>query len=334
MRLVEVDPYDDEQLEVLTRIVEEARAQDDPDAFALTIEDIRNEVRYGADLHPDPFTLLLDDDGVAVGHLALDASDYDNRHVVHARFTVRPDRRGEGFGSRLVTEIVRRTRDLGRTTLWIGVAEDDAASTTFLERRGFVPVSPEARRFQVLADVDPAEVDRLERDAAEHRRDYVLERLEPPYDDALLASLVDVTAAINDAPMGALTREDEVFDLGRLQDQERARALRGERFRRVVARHRGTGELGGHTYLVVRPWAPTIGEQWDTAVAREHRGHRLGLALKIEMMRWMAEAEPQITVVETWNNVENTLMIKVNEALGYRLSRRFVIMQRELPTGS
>ena len=35
--------------------------------------------------------------------------------------------------------------------------------------------------------------------------------------------MVEVTAAINDAPMGTLTFEDEVFDLGRLQDIETAR---------------------------------------------------------------------------------------------------------------
>ena len=56
-------------------------------------------------------------------------------------------------------------------------------------------------------------------------------------------------------------------------------------------------------------------------MARSHRGHRLGLLLKIDMMRWLAEAEPQVEVIETWNNVDNDFMIKVNEALGYRLSQ-------------
>ena len=39
------------------------------------------------------------------------------------------------------------------------------------------------------------------------------------------------------------------------------------------------------------------------------------------MMRWMAQAEPDVEVIETWNNVDNHHMITVNEALGYRLSR-------------
>jgi len=70
--------------------------------------------------------------------------------------------------------------------------------------------------------------------------------------------------------------------------------------------------------------------QADTAVARHHRGHRLGLLLKIDMLRWMAEAEPQLTIIETWNNVDNRFMIDVNEALGYRLSRIFNMYELRL----
>ena len=137
----------------------------------------------------------------------------------------------------------------------------------------------------------------------------------------LLSELVEVTAAINDAPMGELTFEDEFFDLARLQDSETARRRRGEHSYRVIARHRETGEIGGHTMVVTHPLRPTVAGQADTAVARSHRGHRLGLLLKIDMMRWLAETEPQVEVIETWNNVDNDFMIKVNEALGYRLSQ-------------
>lgn len=330
MRLVEVDPYDDEQLATLTRVLEAARAQDDPDGFVQTVEDVAIEIRYGGDLNPSRATLLVDDEGEAVGSLWLDVPVHDNLNLVIAGFRVLPDRRGEGHGTRLLEEIVRRTLALGRTTLWIGVADDDAASAAFLARHGFTPGTRDARRHQVLADVDRAEVARLERDAAEHARDYVLERVDPPYDDALLRDLITVTEAINDAPMGELVFEDEVFDLDRMRELEQARVQRGERSYRVVARHRGTGEIAGHTYLVVRPWAPREAYQYDTAVARDHRGHRLGVALKIEVLRWLAEAEPQLEVVATWNNVDNHPMITVNEALGYRLSRTFAMFQKQL----
>ena len=330
MRLVEVDPYDDEHVEVLTRLTEAARAHDDPGAIVETVEDVRNDVRYGSDLVPTRAVLLFDDVGEAVGHLGMWVPVHDNVQLVDGRFSVRPDRRGQGFGTRLLQELERRTRALGRTTLWVGAAADDERAAAFLAGHGFTPASRDARRMQMLAEVDPATLDALERDAAAHSQDYVLERVIPPYDDAHLIELIPAMAAINDAPMGSLAFEDEVFDLARLRDAARAHQLRGGRNRRVIARHRTTGEVAGHTYLVVRPWAPHEAGQWDTSVAAPHRGHRLGFALKIEMLRWLAEEEPQVEVVETWNNTDNTPMIKVNEALGYRLSRTFVTFQKQL----
>ena len=139
---------------------------------------------------------------------------------------------------------------------------------------------------------------------------------------------MEVTAAINDAPMGDLTFEDEVFDVARLRDIETAREGRGDRIYRLAARHRETGVIGGHTVVVVNPLRPEHAGQGDTAVHRDHRGHRLGLLLKIEMMRWLAETEPQITEITTWNHADNRYMIDVNEAIGYRLSRVFAMYER------
>lgn len=39
------------------------------------------------------------------------------------------------------------------------------------------------------------------------------------------------------------------------------------------------------------------------------------------MLRWLAEVEPQLVEIETWNHADNRYMVDVNEALGYRLSR-------------
>ena len=59
--------------------------------------------------------------------------------------------------------------------------------------------------------------------------------------------------------------------------------------------------------VATHPLRPEIAGQGDTAVARQHRGHRLGLLLKIDMMRWLAEAEPQLKIIQTWNNVDNSV---------------------------
>jgi GNAT superfamily N-acetyltransferase len=243
---------------------------------------------------------------------------------------VHPDHRRDGHGSVIMNEALRRTREAGRNTIWVGAPEDDQGARKFVEGFGFSYASHDARRRQVLARVDQGEVKRLWTQAEAAASDYCLERLRPPIADEVLSELVDVTAAINDAPMGDLTYEDEKFDLQRLRDNEAALAGRGNCAYRVIARHRDSGEIGGHTMVVTHPLQPEVGGQADTAVARHHRGHRLGLWLKIDMMHWLAEAEPQLKIIETWNNVDNNFMINVNEALGYRLSRLFNMYELRL----
>jgi hypothetical protein len=82
--------------------------------------------------------------------------------------------------------------------------------------------------------------------------------------------------------------------------------------------------------VAVEEQRPTIGHQHDTSVVREHRGHRLGLLLKAGMLLWLADAEPQLETVDTWNAESNDHMISVNEALGYRILGRGLQFQRRL----
>ncbi len=54
-----------------------------------------------------------------------------------------------------------------------------------------------------------------------------------------------------------------------------------------------------------------------TAVAREHRGHRLGLRLKLAMLDLLARREPRLRHIMTSNAETNAHMIAINETLGY-----------------
>jgi hypothetical protein len=75
---------------------------------------------------------------------------------------------------------------------------------------------------------------------------------------------------------------------------------------------------------------PEIGDQHDTAVVQSHRGHRLGVLVKADMVRWLAEEEPQLATIDTWNAESNDHMIFVNEVLGYRIMGRQLEFQRRI----
>ena len=84
------------------------------------------------------------------------------------------------------------------------------------------------------------------------------------------------------------------------------------------------------TSVTVDGETPTVGHQLDTSVVRAHRGHRLGLLLKADMVRWLTEAEPQLETVDTFNAESNDHMVAVNERLGYRVMARELQFQGPL----
>jgi len=331
MPFVRVQPGDANAIGALTDLYNAARPVDDPDSPPAVSELVAADVEFGWDLQPAVHYLYAPSaENGPIGALATEMPIRDNLEVVWAEIMVHPDHRRRGHGTMIMNEVFRLTKEAGRTIIWVGTAADDPGAIAFAEKFGFRYASHDARRRQQLADVDQEELSRLYDEASEAAHDYRLERMTAPVSDQILAELVEVTAAINDAPTGDLTWEAEVFNVGRLRDLETARLKRGDSMYRVVARHRETREAGGHTWVSWNPLQPTLAGQGDTAVARGHRGHRLGLLLKIDMMRWLAEEHPQVETIETWNNADNTHMIKVNEAIGYRLSRVFNMYELKL----
>ncbi len=328
MPFIRVRPQDDDLVQRVVDLENTAKRVDDPEANDSIPELVARGLKYGWDLEPgEKYLYYPEGSDTPVGVLDIDHPMRDNLQLVWAGLVVHPDHRRRGHGTAMMEEVLRQTRELGRSIIWMGTAEDDLGARAFLERFGFAYSSHDARRFQVLADVDRTELDRLHREAMAAASDYELVRQMAPTPDHILEQLIKVTAAINDAPMGDLVFEDEKFDLQRLKDIETASAGTGNRLYRIFARHKITGEVGGHTVVVTNPLRPTFAGQGDTAVSREHRGHRLGMLLKIEMMHWLADVEPQLEQIETWNHADNTFMINVNEAIGYRLSRVFAAFQ-------
>lgn len=214
MPFQQVRPHDRSAVEQLTRISNAAQEVDDPEEPPEIPELASLGLVYGWDLEPnDTFLYTPDGASAPVGVLATNAPERDNRHVMTGNVVVHPRCRRLGHGSAMITELIRRTTDIGRNTIWVGCAEDDDAAAAFLKRHGFSCASHEARRYQRLADLDHPEMDRRYVQAEQAACDYDLVRLRVPTDAGVLAELVEVTAAINDAPTGELDIEDEKFDL-------------------------------------------------------------------------------------------------------------------------
>ena len=96
---------------------------------------------------------------------------------------------------------------------------------------------------------------------------------------------------------------------------------------RLLARRREDGAWAGHTVVCVDRHRPGVAFQEDTTVVSGHRGHRLGIRLKTAMLKWLRDAEPGLTTIDTWNAVSNRHMIAVNDAIGCQVVNHGIVWQ-------
>ena len=321
-------PDDNDQLAAYAAVTNAVRAMDSPWLHPVTLKGADGRFRYGWDGEVEtPFLGLVDGAPVAVGTVA--TTEYDNLHLAWLGVHVHPEHRRRGHGSELLEALVGEARSRGRTTMGTDGWESEA-TRGFAARHGFEEKSRAIQRRQVLAEVDWDALERLHADAAAAASAYEVVRREGRTPDDELDEVAEMSLSINDAPTDDLDIEDEVFPPERLRGYEDAQLAKGRRLFRVLARQRETGQLAGHTVVVVDGERPHLAEQHDTTVVRSHRGHRLGLLLKTDMNLWLREVQPQIAEISTWNAESNDHMIGVNEAIGYRAVGRELQLQKSI----
>ncbi len=325
MEISEFHPDDAASRRDYVHVCQGVRQHDAPWDHELTEAEADGIVRYGWDLEP-PTIFIGRVDGQAVGVAEYSTNTYDNQHLAWVEISVHPDHRRHGHGTELLEAMVERARAEGRTSLGGGGWELDVVRG-FAAAHGFEQKAIEVIRRQHLDQLDTDEIDRRHAEALPHAAAYELVRLDGPIPEADLEAYARMAAAINDAPTDDLDIEDEAYPPERIRAYETAQQARGTLLR-VFARHRETGEFAGQTAVAVEGERPWLAEQHDTSVVRGHRGHRLGLLLKLEMVRWLRERQPPVATVDTWNSASNDHMIEVNEALGYEVIARALLFQR------
>lgn len=253
-----------------------------------------------------------------VGAAFLAFSLADNLDKAYLQVWVEPALRRRGVGTALVDAGVERVRAEGRTVVtgeasYTFEERDDAPTLRWAVRNGFTVANVEIARDLPL----PVSADLLEgllTEAAPHHEGYAVET----YDDLPEAYVPSYCALVNqlvlDAPMGELDFEEEqltpeVFTQKRARDRSA-----GRRHCFAVAVLDGT--VVGLTDLMLPPES-TRSHQWQTLVHRDHRGHRLGQALKAANLLALQRRHPEITEVHTQNAEVNEQMVAINDRIGF-----------------
>lgn len=288
--------------------------------------------------------------GSMVGHASCQIPLKDNVHTAWLQVEVLERYRGRGIGSALLGTVEGVARAQGRRVLQartehpIGYPGSAAGSATGTEahagpvKTGAPPAGvPEdgpgaafclkhgytleqVTRFSTLDMDHNGEWARLEL-AAHSKADADYRVL--AWTDRCPAEYVDHMAVLmgrmsTDTPAGGLEVEAEDWDAARVRQLEDTALAEGQTALVAAAQDRRTGTLVAYTVVYLDPAKPGIAEQDDTLVAKPHRGHGLGMLVKLANLRRLQTEYPAVGLVMTSNAEENNHMLSINVQLGFK----------------
>ncbi|GAA1599097.1 GNAT family N-acetyltransferase [Kribbella sancticallisti] len=241
----------------------------------------------------------------------------ENTHVVEVELAVAAQYRRTGVGSRLLEAVAELARKDGRRLL-SGSALGDAttgesAGTAFAAARGFVRKHVDLHQVLELP-LSAERLDELDQPVAGYEiiqwREHAPEEWLEQFAEALSAMTVDV-------PTGELDHDPITWTTERVREAEALRIKQG-RFSFTTVAVDADGQLAAYTQMGGSAANPDRLYQWDTFVRPEHRGRRLGMAVKVPNFRALQAELDHPAVLHTWNAPTNTPMIAVNVHLGFR----------------
>jgi RimJ/RimL family protein N-acetyltransferase len=317
--ITRLDPDDHEALRGCHRVFTAAHDVDDPQgppepyaAFAIWLT-----TGWG-DTPGEAWAARDEPGGEVTGFYRINLPDKENLDAAFLFPHVDPARRRRGLGSELLRHAAARATAEGRTVLR-ATTFAGTAGAKFAAHAGAKAGLVSIRRVLHRRQVPDGLVAEQRARAAAAAAAYTLVSWAGGTPPAYWEGLAGVLNAFGDAPADE-GYEHETWDAARVRD-EFDNITRWDAVQRysVAALHTETGEMAGLTQVYTTAEEPAWAQQGLTAVARGHRGHRIGLLVKTAMLDWLATAEPAIEHITTDNADSNQYMIAINELLGFEI---------------
>lgn len=236
--------------------------------------------------------------------------------------------RRRGAGRALFGRLLEVTRDLGRTVVqtWTADAVPFAgAPLTAASGAGAIDAQTPGARILLKEGWTLEQVERVSRielpvtaGPPPTSDDFDIVTWTGPTPPEWELDIARLHSAISvDAPSAGLSTAAEHWTLDHLRARDRMHNTAGMTEVTVAARHRPSGRLAGYSSLDVfdHPTRPAL--QNDTIVLSGHRGHRLGMRLKLAGFAALRAKAPRCRAIYTWNAEENRAMLSVNEQVGF-----------------
>jgi GNAT superfamily N-acetyltransferase len=322
-----LDPGDDDALEAWHAVLHAAEHEVWPDRSSFSLRDVRAFAGHRGTYRRFDQLAAAEPRGPIIGVGVMEVPLRDNVHSAEVTVAVHPQHRRRGVGTAIVERMAALAAADGRSVLNsivdVPVALAGAhPSELFARHAGFVATLPGNSRY-LEVPLDAARVDELRsvvntaRDAA----DYRVLTFTTPWPGEYLEDHCELLRRMStDEPAGDANKEEEVWDRRRIDEYDGLLVARGARKLAAVAQHVASGRLVAFSELLLAPHAPSECWQLATLVHPDHRGHRLGLAVKLANVVALAAAAPSVRRIMTSNAAENAAMIAVNDMMGFEIA--------------
>lgn len=332
-----VDPSDDAAFAAWHRVYDvSARHELGEVATPWQLEELRATMQVGrSHSWSGAWSAVVDGEVVGAGWLRTPL--LDNLELAELDVHVLPAHRRRGVGTALLALLEDEARSRGRRVLtglssWPHAAGSDgrgASGPEFARARGFDLALTEVQR-ELRLPVGDDLLAALADEAARAHAAYTLRSWTGPVPDDLLQGWAEITSTLaTEAPTGDLELEPEAVSTDAVREREETLARQGRTKHNTVALS-AAGEVVAYSDLATTIHEPGRAYQWGTLVRRAHRGHRLGVAVKVANLRLLQRERPDITRLTTYNAEVNSHMIGVNEALGFEPVARLGDFQKRL----
>jgi GNAT superfamily N-acetyltransferase len=337
VEVVPLDPFDDAALDAWHHayLVAERHELDDV-ATPLQLEEVRAIMQDGGSRARNVgWAAVRDGETVGAGWMRLPL--LDNLELAEVTVHVLPAARRRGVGSALLARLESEALARGRRVLtglasWAydaGSSGVGASGPEFARAVGFELALSEVQR-ELRLPVDDSVLARLAESAAAEHPAYTLRSWVGPVPADLVEGWAHLTSTlVTEAPMGDLEFEREAVSTDAVREYEELTSRQGRTKYNTVALS-ASGDVVAYSDLATTVHEPGRAYQWGTLVDPAHRGHRLGLAVKVANLRLLQEERPDVARLTTYNAEVNSHMIGVNEAMGFRPIARLGDFQKML----
>ncbi len=318
MQIERFDPKTDaESLRACFEMTQAGWPVDHPDEPPWAYDSFAGKWESGYGTAPRQAWLATDESGDPVGGYLLLLPDQENLTTADCRLVISPARRRAGLGGVLLAHCAGQARQAGRTRL-TGHVRDGSPGAGFAAAAGARGGIPEVIRTLTIDAGTPALLTALRAEAEPFAAGYTLLSWLGVTPAEHLGQVAAVHGAMADAPRDDGV-EPRVWTAERVREAEQSMIDHGLTLYSVAARHDASGNLAALTQVITEADTPDWAFQQITAVLSGHRGHRLGLLVKIGVIGLVMAREPAVRRFQTGNAGANAHMIAINEQLGYAI---------------